>query len=480
MADENSTSPKPFRVIVIGAGIVGLSLSHALQLANIEHVVLEKHDKIVSLKGAALIIWPAVARIFDQFGILDRITKTTSPVDASYKRWPDGSLICRDDTMQAVSKLFKIPSILFDRQTCVSHLYEGLPDKSKIHTSRRLERIEQTDTGVRVHLADGSTEEGDMVIGADGVHSHVRKLMWDHADKFEPGSIPETDKEVMSFGEYRGLFGVSTVPDNAQLGTSNTNMILGQDVTMLLFSQMGRAMWGITFKDEFQKAEQKGKATEAEIEAVAERFADLPMTKSITLGDVWKTNERHGLLYVEEGVLSKWHAGRIVLMTADLGMGANIAVESAVHLCNILHREFASNPTRRISTPDLAALFAEYQAGRHARAKEYVETSGKLTRMNSYQSRFNYFFAGYLHKYIVPSQKAGLIESLSVAPKLDYAPTRTIDESAEGWHWMEKQEMQKAKKGGWFKYMVLTSVVGVTAAYMARAGVPALLMKLTV
>ena len=196
----------------------------------------------------------------------------------------------------------------------MSHLYEGLPDKSRIHTSRRLERIEQTDTGVRVYLTDGSTEEGDMVIGADGVHSHVRNLMWEYADKFEPGGIPQTDKEVMSFGEYRGLFGVSTLPDNAQLGTSNTNMILGQDVTMLLFSQMGRAMWGITFKDEFQKAEQKGKATEAEIEAVAERFADLPMTKNITLGDVWKTNERHGLLYVEEGVLSKWHAGRIVLV----------------------------------------------------------------------------------------------------------------------------------------------------------------------
>ena len=108
MADEDSTSPKPFRVIVIGAGIVGLSLSHALQLANIDHVVLEKHNKIVSLKGAALIIWPAVARIFDQFGILDRITKTTAPVDNSYKRWPDGSLICRDNTMQAVSKLYVV------------------------------------------------------------------------------------------------------------------------------------------------------------------------------------------------------------------------------------------------------------------------------------------------------------------------------------------------------------------------------------
>lgn len=166
-------------------------------------------------------------------------------------------------------------------------------------------------------------------------------------------------------------------------------------------------------------------------------------------------------------------------MTADLGMGANIAIESAVYLCNILHREFASNLTRRISTPDLTALFAEYQAGRHERAKAYVETSGKLTRMNSYQSYFDHFFAGYLHKYIVPSQKAGLIESLAVAPKLDYAPTRTIDESAEGWHWMEKKG-KKEKKGGWFKYMVLTSVVGVTVAYLVDAGLSALLMELTV
>jgi FAD dependent monooxygenase len=55
MAQEERASQKPFRVIIVGAGLVGLSLSHALQLANIEHVVLEKHSKIVSLHGAALV-----------------------------------------------------------------------------------------------------------------------------------------------------------------------------------------------------------------------------------------------------------------------------------------------------------------------------------------------------------------------------------------------------------------------------------------
>jgi FAD dependent monooxygenase len=55
MEKQTGASQKPFRVVVVGAGIVGLSLSHALQLANIDHVVLEKHNKIVSLRGAALV-----------------------------------------------------------------------------------------------------------------------------------------------------------------------------------------------------------------------------------------------------------------------------------------------------------------------------------------------------------------------------------------------------------------------------------------
>jgi FAD dependent monooxygenase len=203
---------------------------------------------------------------------------------------------------------------MIDRQTCVSHLYDELPDKSRIQTNKRLERIEHTGTGIRVHLADGSTEEGDMVIGADGVHSLARKLMWDYAEKFEPDSIPKTDKEVMSFGEFRGLFGVSNVPENTQLGPSDAHVTLGQDETKLLFTQKGKAYWGITFKEGFGTAEQKSRATEADIEAVVKRLANRSMAGDITLGDVWATNIRHGLLNVEEGVLSKWHAGRIVLV----------------------------------------------------------------------------------------------------------------------------------------------------------------------
>lgn len=90
MAQARST--KPFRVVIVGAGMVGLTFSHALQLANIDHIVLEKHSKIVSVHGAALTIFPGVARIFDQFGFLKKIQDTVTPIQYECERWPDGTL----------------------------------------------------------------------------------------------------------------------------------------------------------------------------------------------------------------------------------------------------------------------------------------------------------------------------------------------------------------------------------------------------
>jgi FAD dependent monooxygenase len=154
-------------------------------------------------------------------------------------------------------------------------------------------------------------------------------------------------------------------------------------------------------------------------------------------------------------------------MTGDLGMGANIAIESAIYLANILYREFGSRPTRRISTPDLNALFAEYQAGRHERASKYVALSGNVTRAHAYQTYFGRFFSGYVARYMAPMHKKGLAKSLALAPKLSYVPTRTIDEGAEGWQLaLETRDEPRA----WLIYVVLTSIVGVIAAYCVRTG----------
>lgn len=321
---------------------MGLAISHALQLANIEHVVLEKHKDIVSLHGAAFTLFPGAARIFDQFGILQKIQETVTPITKQYKRWPDGSIQgtstdlqeCGEKYVASLSYYFsmiqptealsgsanlvtrhrfQLPVVLFDRVRCVAALYDGLPDQSKIRTNARVERIEHTDNGVRVTLADGTIEEGDIVIGADGVHSIVRQIMWDYADKNEPNTLPETDKTAM-FAQYKGLYGVSDFQDPSIVGSSDVHVIYGYNYTKLLFTQPGISYWAYLWKDEFSQPPKSYKPSFEEQEEVARKYKDTKFTETLTLETLWKTRTRGGLVNIEEGILDKWHAGRIVLV----------------------------------------------------------------------------------------------------------------------------------------------------------------------
>lgn len=60
----------PFRVIIVGAGPVGLYMAHALQKAAIDFVILEQHSTPLSSAGQVLFIWPQTVRLFDQVGLM--------------------------------------------------------------------------------------------------------------------------------------------------------------------------------------------------------------------------------------------------------------------------------------------------------------------------------------------------------------------------------------------------------------------------
>jgi FAD dependent monooxygenase len=137
--------------------------------------------------------------------------------------------------------------------------------------------------------------------------------MWDYASEHDPSSIPDSDKTVM-FSQFSGLFGVSTQEPKMNLGPADSHLTFGHDDTKLLFTQPGEAYWAIVFKDELSRPAKRWKPTDEEVEAVARKYEHLSMTESVRLGDLWKTKTRQGLLSFEEGVLSKWHAGRIVLV----------------------------------------------------------------------------------------------------------------------------------------------------------------------
>jgi 2-polyprenyl-6-methoxyphenol hydroxylase-like FAD-dependent oxidoreductase len=64
---------KPFKVIVSGAGPVGLTLAHALSKAGVDYVILEGRDEVVIDIGATIILNQATLRVLGQLGLLEKV-----------------------------------------------------------------------------------------------------------------------------------------------------------------------------------------------------------------------------------------------------------------------------------------------------------------------------------------------------------------------------------------------------------------------
>lgn len=157
-------------------------------------------------------------------------------------------------------------------------------------------------------------------------------------------------------------------------------------------------------------------------------------------------------------------------MTADLGLGANIAVEDAVVLCNILHRELKTNRNRHPTSAEITSLFAEYQKERYKRAKGFADASGKVTRAHSYDSLIGKLYATRISPLMYETQVKQLATAWAKAPKLDYVPARTIDETAPGWLLAEKE--QGVSSTTWLLYASIAALVAGLA--VSRYGVPKL------
>ena len=96
------TAKKPFRVVVVGAGVTGLTASHALQKAGIDHVVLEKGDEAAPSLGTSIAIYPHGSRLLEQFGCLKAAEATTAPYKRYVSRMPDGKIVTDNDLWKVV------------------------------------------------------------------------------------------------------------------------------------------------------------------------------------------------------------------------------------------------------------------------------------------------------------------------------------------------------------------------------------------
>src|SRR6201993_4566728 len=182
------------KALIIGAGIAGPVTAILLKKAGFEVAVYEGWPYSTCI-GGGLQIAPNGMRVLAEIGLADELIRGGSVCESidfySQSGSPLGS-VNRD-----MEQRFGMPSVSMRR----AMLNEVIVDKAwsscvEMHFEKKLARIEdRPDQPIVAYFTDGSSAEGDFLIGADGVHSVVRSHV------IPDGPAP-TDTGLLGFGGF--------------------------------------------------------------------------------------------------------------------------------------------------------------------------------------------------------------------------------------------------------------------------------------
>ncbi|KAJ9608714.1 hypothetical protein H2200_006485 [Cladophialophora chaetospira] len=376
-------SPK-FQVIIVGGGVGGLTLANALEKAQVDYLLLESKNQFAPVVGASIAMAPNGNRVLDQLGCYDVIEQHTEPLIHT-RIWKDGTMLRYTDQPILNHKRFGYPLQFLDRHFLLSTLYNNIKDKSRLLLNKRVSRIDHNHKTATVQCKDGTTYVGDVVVGADGVHSIVRQEMFRHMEVDEPSLLDPADKTAMT-SEYRCMYGVSK--PTAGLDRSEDmgifNQVLGHDLSFLHSNdKSGRVFWFVFDKmDKVHQIPSVPRFTDDDAAALAERSASVQMNDKVKFADLWENRLAVHLVPLEEALFRHWTWGRLVCLgdsvhkfTPNAGQGGNNAIESAAALANVIHQLAHQTPL-----PSQKAV-EEALKSFHQRRLPRVETTAKVTRL---------------------------------------------------------------------------------------------------
>ncbi|KAK2598887.1 hypothetical protein QQS21_005629 [Conoideocrella luteorostrata] len=253
--------------------------------------------------------------------------------------------------------------LLLERRQFLKVLYDGLQNKSRVQLGRNIQDIVECPSHVQVIMADETVEKGDMVIGCDGVHSMVRNLLQNQANKSKPGSITATEKTSIKTS-WKCLIGVAgSTPEMGDRDMTDANDL-------------------------------------------AEQVADHPLSDSMVFGELWKRRSRGALIPLEQGVLENWHHGRMVLagdavhkVTPNIALGGNSAMESIAVLCNHINRMVNDQSGAKPSLATLNHTISAYRDERAERMKKVMEFSNLITKIQAWDTPLYRFVAEWIMPY---------------------------------------------------------------------------------
>jgi salicylate hydroxylase len=164
-------------IAIIGGGIGGLSAALSLLRAGLDVHVYERAKKLSEV-GAGIQISPNASRILHGLGLADALAKMgVTPLAIHQRRWDDGRTLLRTPLGEAVEAAFGFPHYQMHRADLLDTLARALPAE-RLHVGHRFTALIDHGDHVEATFENGLHISVDALVGADGIHSAVRQVLF--------------------------------------------------------------------------------------------------------------------------------------------------------------------------------------------------------------------------------------------------------------------------------------------------------------
>lgn len=346
--------------LIIGAGIAGPAIALALQKAGIECTIYESHSRSADEVGVMLTVATNGIDALRTLGADRQALAAGFPTPGVSLRSYTGKWLGVNVTgsTRAASE--------FSRTIKRADLYRALHDLAlergiTIERGRRLASAEQNADGIRAVFHDGTEEQGDVLIGCDGIHSTVRRIIDPHAP------APRYTGLITTGGYATGI--------DTDIDPGNYEMIFGRRAFFGYAPAPSGDVWW------FVNLPRRPEPARGEVEAISTaewrvRMHDLYTGDAGPALRIINATEDFPPMTPIHTVphLRTWHRGRIIIMgdaahapSPTSGQGASLSIEDGVVLAKCLR-----------DLPSVEAAFTAFESIRRPRVERIVKAAARI------------------------------------------------------------------------------------------------------